>query len=125
VTLVDSSGWIEYFTDGPLAGRFAAYLEDLEEVTTPTIVIFEVFRVIRRQRSEEEAMAAVAQMQKSRVVDFDQFLALSAAEVSIEHRLAMADAIVYATARAHRVELVTADSNFEGLAGVQVFPKRR
>lgn len=125
MTLVDSSGWIEYFTDGPLAGRFAPYLEDLEEVTTPTIVIFEVFRVIRRQRSEEEAMAAVAQMQKSRVVDFDQFLALSAAEVSIEHRLAMADAIVYATARAHRVELVTADADFEGLAGVQVFPKCR
>jgi predicted nucleic acid-binding protein len=125
VTLVDSSGWIEYFTDGALAGRFAPYLEDLEEVTTPTIVIFEVFRVIRRQRSEEEAMAAVAQMQKSRVVDFDQFLALSAAEVSIEHRLAMADAIVYATARAHRVELVTADADFEGLAGVQVFSKRR
>ena len=125
MTLVDSSGWIEYFTDGALAGRFAPYLEDLEKVTTPTIVIFEVFRVIRRQRSEEEAMAAVAQMQKSRVVDFDQFLALSAAEVSIEHRLAMADAIVYATARAHRVELVTADTDFEGLAGVRVFSKRR
>jgi predicted nucleic acid-binding protein len=125
VTLVDSSGWIEYFTDGQLASRFAPYLEDLEEVTTPTIVIFEVYRVIRRQRSEEEAMAAVAQMQKSRVVDFDQFLALSAADVSIEHRLAMADAIVYATARAHRVELVTADADFEGLAGVRVFPRRK
>ena len=125
MTLVDSSGWIEYFTDGQLAGRFAPYLEDLEEVTTPTIVIFEVYRVIRRQRSEEEAMAAVAQMQKSRVVDFDQFLALSAAEASIEHRLAMADAIVFATARAHRVELVTADADFEGLAGVRVFPKRQ
>ncbi len=125
MTVVDSSGWIEYFTDGALAGRFAPYLEDLEGVTTPTIIIFEVYRVIRRQRSEEEAMKAVAQMQKSRVVNFDQFLALSAAELSIEHRLAMADAIVYATARAHRVELVTADADFEGLAGVRIFSRRR
>ena len=125
MTLVDSSGWIEYFTDGALAGRFAPYLEKIAEVTTPTIVIFEVYRVIRRERSEEVAMAAVAQMQKSRVVDFDQFLALTAAELSIEHGLAMADAIVYATARAHRTELVTADTDFEGLEGARVFSKPR
>ena len=123
MTLVDSSGWIEYFTDGTLAGRFAPHLENIAEVTTPTIVIFEVYRVIRRERSEEEAMEAVAQMQKSRVVDFDQFLALSAAELSIEHKLAMADAIVYATAMTEGIELVTADSDFEGLPGARVFSK--
>ena len=125
MTLVDSSGWIEYFTDGALAEQFAPYLENPADVTTPTVVIFEVYRMIRRERSEEEAMEAVAQMQKSRVVDFDQFLALSAAELSVEHKLAMADAIVYATAHTHRIELVTADADFEGLAGVRVFSKRR
>jgi predicted nucleic acid-binding protein len=123
VTLVDSSGWIEYFTDGTLADSFASYLENIANVTTPTIVIFEVHRVIRRERSEEEAMEAVAQMQKSRVVDFDQFLALSAAELSIEHKLAMADAIVYATAVTEGIELVTADFDFEGLPGARVFSK--
>ncbi len=97
MTLVDSSGWIEYFTDGPLADEFAPFLEDLAEVVTPTIVIFEVFRVIQRQRSEEEATEEVAQLQKTSVVDLDQFLAPSAADVSIEHGLAMPDAIVYAT----------------------------
>ena len=125
MTLVDSSGWIEYFTDGELADRFAPYLENLAEVTTPTIVIFEVYRMIRRQRSEEGALEAVAQMQKSRVVELDQFLALSAAEASIEHGLAMADAIVYATARVNGIEMVTADPDFEDLAGVRVFSKRR
>ena len=123
MTLVDSSGWIEYFTNGKLADRFASYLEDIANVTTPTVVIFEVYRVIRRERSEEEAMEAVAQMQKSRVVDFDQFLALSAAELSIEHKLAMTDAIVYATAVTEGIELVTADSDFEGLPGALVFSK--
>jgi predicted nucleic acid-binding protein len=125
VTLVDSSGWIEYFTNGPLADEFAPYLEDLPEVVTPTIVIFEVFRVIRRQRSEEEAIEAVAQMQKTSVVDLDQFIALTAADVSIEHGLAMADAIVFATAQAQDVQLVTADSDFEGLSGARVFTRNR
>ena len=123
--LVDSSGWIEFFTDGPLADDFAPYLVDLAEVVTPTIVIFEVFRVIRRQRSEEEAIEAVAQMQKTSVVDLDQFLALSAADVSVEHGLAMADAIVYATARVQDIQLVTADSDFEGLSGARVFRRDR
>jgi len=125
VILVDSSGWIEFFTDGPLADDFAPYLVDLAEVVTPTIVIFEVFRVIRRQRSEEEAIEAVAQMQKTSVVDLDQFLALSAADVSVEHGLAMADAIVYATARVQNIQLVTADSDFEGLSGARVFRRNR
>jgi len=125
VILVDSSGWIEFFTDGPLADDFAPYLVDLAEVVTPTIVIFEVFRVIRRQRSEEEAIEAVAQMQKTSVVDLDQFLALSAADASVEHGLAMADAIVYATARVQDIQLVTADSDFEGLSGARVFRRDR
>jgi predicted nucleic acid-binding protein len=125
VILVDSSGWIEFFTDGPLADDFAPYLVDLAEVVTPTIVIFEVFRVIRWQRSEEEAIEAVAQMQKTSVVDLDQFLALSAADVSVEHGLAMADAIVYATARVQDIQLVTADSDFEGLSGARVFRRNR
>jgi predicted nucleic acid-binding protein len=120
VILVDSSGWIEYFTDGPLADEFATYLENLAEVVTPTIVIFEVYRVIRRQRSEETAIAAVAQMQKTRVVDLDQFLALTAADVSVEHRLAMADAIVYATAQAQRIPMVTTDADFADLSGATV-----
>jgi len=124
VILVDSSGWIEYFTDGPLADTFAPYLENLAEVVTPTIVILEVYRVIRRQRSEEMAMAAVAQMQKTSVVDLDQFLALSAGDVSIDHGLAMADAIVYATAQAQGVHMVTADADFAGLSGATVYSRR-
>jgi predicted nucleic acid-binding protein len=123
VILVDSSGWVEYFTDGALADEFAPYLENLAEVVTPTIVIFEVYRVIRRQRSQEIATAAVAQMQKTLVVDLDQFLALTAADVSIEHGLAMADAIVYATARIENIDLVTIDSDFEGLPGATVYSR--
>ena len=122
--VVDSSGWIEYFTDGPLADKLAPYLEDLQEVVTPTIVIFEVYRVIRRQRSEEEAIAAVAPMPKTSVVDLDQFLALGAADVSVVHGLTMADAIVYATAQARGIPMVTADAHIEGLTDARVLTRR-
>ncbi len=121
MTVVDSSGWIEYFIDGPLADRFEPHLSDLSAVITPTIVMYEVYRVIRRERSEAEATAAVAQMQKTRVADLDQFLALTAADLGLSHQLAMADAIVYATAIVNHSELVTADGDFEGLAGVTVY----
>src|SRR5207302_10003017 len=65
VTLVDSSGWLEYFTDGPLAARFAPYLEDGRKLVTPTIVLYEVYKAIKRSRREEDALVAVAQLQKT------------------------------------------------------------
>ena len=37
------------------------------------------------------------------------------------HKLAFADAVIYASARKHQVELVTADNHFEGLPGVTYF----
>ena len=121
MTVVDSSGWIEYFTNGDLADRFEAHLADLSAVVTPTIVIYEVYRVMRRELSEEEATATVAQMQKSRVADLDQFTALTAADLGLRYGLAMADAIVYATAIVNHSELVTADRDFKGLPGVTVY----
>jgi predicted nucleic acid-binding protein len=121
VTVVDSSGWIEFFTDGPLADRFAAYFEDLSQLVTPTVVVFEVYRVIRRERTEEDATEAVAQIQRTRVVDLDQFVALTAADLSLKHRLAMADALVYATALVHDADVATLDVDFEGLPGATVF----
>ena len=121
MTVVDSSGWIEYFTNGDLAGRFEAHLADLSAVVTPTIVIYEVYRVMRRELSEEEATAVAAQMQKTRVADLDQFTALTAADLGLRHGLAMADAIVYATAVVNDAELVTADGDFTDLPGVIVY----
>jgi len=62
------------------------------------IEVYEVYKVIRRDLSEERA--------------------LEAADVALERRLAMADAIVYATARRVGATLVTADADFEDLPNV-------
>ena len=116
--VVDSSAWIEYFTDGPLASRFERYLSDSAEVVTPTIVLYEVYKLIRRERDEEAGLAAVAAIERTRLVPLTEAVALTAADLSLEYRLAMADAIVYATARLEGAEVVTADEDFSGLPGV-------
>lgn len=121
--VVDSSGWIEFFTGGPNARRFGRYLRKPAELVTPTIVLYEVYKLIKRERTEEEALLAVAQIQKTRLVPLSESLALAAADASLELRLAMADAIVYATARAEGAELVTGDRDLRGLPGVTYLAK--
>jgi toxin FitB len=124
VIVVDSSGWIEFFTDGPLADEYARRLRKLTTVVTPVIVIYEVYKRLKRELSEDDAAIAIAAMQRSQVVGIDQEIALTAADLSLEHRLAMADALVLATARKFRAELVTSDRDFEGMIDVTYLPKK-
>ena len=121
--VVDSSGWIEFFTDGPLADTYAARLRNLPSVVTPVIVLYEVYKRLKRDLSEDDAVVAVSAMQRSRVVPIDQELALTAADLSLEHSLAMADALVLATARRFRAEVMTSDRDFENIPGVVYVPK--
>lgn len=122
--VIDSSGWIEFFADGPYAGEFASRLRHLENVITPTVAIDEVYKWIKRERSEDDALDAVATMKKTTVADLTEEVALTAADVSLAHGLAMADAIMLAFARENRADFMTTDSRFAGLAGVTVFPKK-
>ena len=117
MTLIDSSGWIEFFTDGPLASAYASRLKELKNVVTPTVVLYEVYKVIKRQRSEEEALAAAAQIGKTRLVPLTDAIALTAADVSLAHGIAMADAIVYATAMTENAKVLTSDEDLSDLPG--------
>ncbi|HYM62882.1 MAG TPA: type II toxin-antitoxin system VapC family toxin [Thermoanaerobaculia bacterium] len=122
--VVDSSGWVEFFTDGPLAGDYLARLRNLAEVATPVIVVYEVYKRLKRDLSEDDAIVAVAAMQRTRIVPVDQDLALFAADLSLAHGLAMADAMVLATAKRFSAQLVTSDRDFDGIAGVVYLPKK-
>lgn len=122
--VIDSSGWIEFFTDGPLADDYAAPLRKLSSVVTPVIVVYEVYKRLKRDLSEDDAIVAVSVMQRSLVVPIDQELALLAADLSLEYSLAMADAIVLATARKVGAELMTSDRDFDGIHGVVYLPKK-
>jgi len=116
--LVDSSGWLEFFTNGPLAGTYAQHLRHPNNVLTPTIVLYEVYKVIKRQRNEEEALTVAAQMGKTQLVPLNDTIALTAADASLTYQLAMADAIVYATSLTHKAKLVTSDADLASLPGV-------
>ena len=120
---MDSSGWIEYLADGPGADFFAPALEDTEELLVPTICLVEVARHVYRERGEDMALQALALMQQAQVVDLLPEVILLSARVGKDHRLPLADSIVYATGRLHEATVWTQDSNFEGLEGVRYTPK--
>jgi predicted nucleic acid-binding protein len=115
---MDSSGWIEFFTGGPLAERYAAYLTPRYQLITPTIVLYEVYKKIKRERGEEEALLFAGRLSATQVVHLTESIALLAADLSLRHGLAMADAIVYATAKDQEAEVVTGDADLKDLPGV-------
>ena len=116
--LMDSSGWIEFFTGGPLADRYAAYLAPRYDLLTPTIVLYEVYKKIKREKGEETALVFSGQLGASHVVHLTESIAYLAADLSLQHGLAMADAIVYATARDQDAQVVTGDADLKDLPGV-------
>ena len=124
MNVVDSSGWLEYFADGPNADFFAPAVENTVDLVVPTVSIYEVFKRVLQQRDEGEALQAVAVMQQGRVVDLDTDIALSAANLSVGQKLPMADSVILATARAHDATLWTQDADFEDIEGVEYVDKR-
>jgi predicted nucleic acid-binding protein len=124
MNIVDSSGWLEYFADGPLAPFFSRPLQNAAELIVPAITIYEVFKAVLRQRNESDALQAVALMLQGSVVDLTATISILAAKISLEHEMPMADSIILATARLYEATLWTQDSDFEGIDGVQHIPKK-
>ncbi len=113
--IVDSSGWIEYFIDGPNAESFAAAIEDTENLVIPAIILTEVYRWMLINANETDGLAAVTAMKQGKVVPLDDQLSILAAEVSHRHKLPLADGVIYATAKNQGSELITQDADMEGL----------
>ena len=124
MNIVDSSGWLEYFADGPNASLFSRPLERTADLVVPTITIYEVFKVVLRQCNESDALQSVALMQQGSVVDLTSNIAILAAKMSIDHRLPMADSIILATAQVFKATIWTQDSDFNGIDGVQYIAKK-
>ena len=118
--LVDSSGWVEFMGDGPLAEKFAPYFEREEHLLVPVIVLYEVYKKLLSAQVSTAADRFLSVVLRARLVPIDERLALLAARISLDRRLAMADAMIYATALAAGAHLITSDSHFQGLAEVTV-----
>ena len=119
MNVVDSSGWLEFFADGPNAGFFAPAIQRVSELIVPTVSLYEVFKRVLQQRDESQALQAVALMEQGAVVDLNATLALAAAKLSSDLKLPMADSIMLATARAFDATLWSQDADFERMDGVR------
>ena len=124
MNVVDSSGWLEYFADGPNAEFFAEAIENVEELIVPVISLYEVFKRVYQQRGENEALQAVAVMMQGQVVELTSSLALDAAKMSIDLQLPLADSLILTTARAQGALLWTQDADFEGIENVKFIAKQ-
>jgi predicted nucleic acid-binding protein len=116
--LVDSSGWVEFIGDGPLADKFAPYFEREERLLVPAIVLYEVYKKLLSAQGSTAADRFLSAALRARVVPIDERLALLAARISLDRRLAMADAMIYATAIAAGAHLITSDAHFQGFTDV-------
>ena len=125
MNVVDSSGWIEFLGGGANANFFASAISDVSRLVVPTISVFEVCRWTRRELGSRRALEAMALMQQGRVVELDATLAMSAARLSLELKLPMADSIILATAQAQDAILWTQDDDFEGIEGVKYVAKKK
>jgi len=119
MNVVDSSAWLEYLAAGSNAAYFADVIENTAELIVPTLILYEVFKRIVQQRSENEALQVVAVMQQGKVVELDSRTALTAARISIDNQLPMADSVILATAKLNNALLWTQDSHFEGIPNVK------
>jgi len=121
--VIDTCGWIEWLTDGRLAENYAPYLNKLDEVIVPTSIQYELYKWVCREENESMALEVIGMTEQGIVEPLTTSTALLAADLSTQHQLSFADAIIYATATNLQAVLVTSDNHFEGLQAVKYFKK--
>lgn len=124
MNVVDSSGWIEYFTRGENAQFFIPPVRDLDNLLVPSVCFYEVFKRLLLDLDEDSALLAVGWMSQGREIILDRKIALEAAHISRETKLAMADGIILASARANNATLWTQDAHFKDVEGVKYIEKK-
>lgn len=124
MNVVDSSGWLEYFGKAENSYFFAPVIQKADFLLVPVISMYEVYKKIVLQRDEEEALSAIGWMSTGKIIELTQELALSAAVLSMEYKLPMANSMILATARAYDATLWTQDEDFKDLEGVRYIEKK-
>ena len=125
MNVVNSSGWLEYFAIGANSEFFKPVIKNSDELIVPTICLYEVYKRVMSQRDEYEAQSAIAWMATARVIDLNQEIAILAADLSLEYKLAMANSVIYASTLAFHATLWTQDAHFAGLEGVKFIAKEK
>lgn len=118
--VVDSCGWIEYLTDGERADAFAVYLNDTEQLLVPATVVYEVYKKLFQTKGSAlaDVFMSYAFTFKDHFIPLDVDLSVRASRLGVDNHLAMADALIYATALRYEAKLITSDAHFANLPGV-------
>ena len=124
MNVVDSCGWVEYFARGPNAGFFAPVVTDTDTLVVPTLCMYEVYKCVLAKFSREQALEMLYLMRHGTVVALNDSLAIDAALISRELKLALADSVILATARSYNALLWTQDAHFGNIDGVRYCVKR-
>ena len=124
MTVIDTSGWLEYLADGPLAAQYEKYLAKPETVITPSIALSEVYRKVKKEKGAEVALSVVAQMEKTTVIPLNQEIAVMAGDLALAHSLSLPLAIAYATALTEEAHLLTPNASLKGLDQVVFLQKK-
>jgi predicted nucleic acid-binding protein len=123
MVIVDSCGWLEWFTNDKLADRYEKYLAGQDNMLVPAIVLYEVYKILKREVGEEKALRALGYMKNSPVIPVDEVLALAAADIALQEKLAMADAMVVATAHLNNCTIITSDADLKNQPCVEYIAK--
>jgi len=122
--VVDTSAWIEFLMASPLGQQIAPQFPEKHHCIVPTLVQLELSKWMIREVGDDESDQVIAYTQECVVIPLDTSIALLAAQLHQEHKLATADAIVYATALNKGAQLLTCDAHFEYLPHVLYWPKK-
>lgn len=117
------SGWLDYFSDGKNANIFSEPLNDVDSLLVPTICLYEVFKVILRERNEDDALQAIALMQQGKIINLTSEIAIQSAKNSRDYKLPMADSIILTTAQLYDAIIWTQDIDFRNIDRVKYFAK--
>src|SRR5215510_10515127 len=123
MNIIDSTFWLEYFADTEAGDIISEIIENSKELLVPTITIYEVFKKLLSEKGEDDALLAIAHMKQGKIVDLNDEISLSAAKISNNNKIPMADSIIYATNLKFNSILWTQDKHFEGLKSVNYFKK--
>ena len=123
MNVIDSSGWIEYLLDSPRADLFAPAVEQRDKLLVPVVALYEVHKILTRKLPADVVLSCLNVMRLGRVLDLTDRRAIAAADVAVQHRLAMADAVMYSLALEHKATFWTQDVDYQDLPSVNYFPK--
>lgn len=124
MNVVDSSGWLELLTNGQNKTPFVEVVRNTQALIVPALVHFEVIKRARTLFDEDFAARIEALLGDGIYIEVTRAIVEHVIDVSIAHKLATADSLIYATALEYEATLWTQDKHFQGLPGVEYFEKQ-